>query len=128
MEKQNTEQGAQLAQNLLQYAAQQQAAFSAAVRDMNGYETITTFWSDLTIAEAFGLDAVQDTFDRVKRDWGRNYQYFTEFILVLNHKIWQHYETNEPLARLYDKLWREADAIAATWTGEAAEHYFNVTD
>lgn len=128
MEKQNTEQGAKLAQNLLQYAAQQQAGFSAAIRDMNGYETITTFWADLTIAEAYGLAAVQETFDRVKRDWGGNYQYFTEFILVLNHKIWYYYQTNEPLARLYDKLWREADAIAATWTGEAAEHYFNVTD
>lgn len=114
--------------NIVEYAARQQAAFSRGIADLNGYKTITTFWADLTIVEAFGLDAVQDTYNRVKKEWAHNYEYFTEFILCLNHKIWQHYKTNEPLARLYDKLWREADEIAATWTGEAAEHYFNVTD
>ena len=114
--------------NLLEYAARQQAAFSEAVRNMNGYKTITSFFGDLTIAEAFGPNAVQDTYNRVIKEWAGNYKYFTEFVLCLNHKIWQHYETNEPLAALYNKLWREADGIAAKWEGEAAEHYFNVTD
>lgn len=114
--------------NLLEIAARQQAAFSANIRDLNGYETITTFWGDLTIAEAFGPDAVQDTYNRVKTAWAENFKYWTEFVLCLNHKIWQHYKTNEPLGRLYDKLWREADEIAGKWTGEAAEYYFNVTD
>lgn len=114
--------------NLLEYAARQQAAFSANIRDLNGYETITTFWADLTIAEAFVLDAVRGTYNDVKTAWAANYKYWTEFVLCLNHKIWQHHKTNEPLARLYDTLWREADEIAGEWTGEAAEYYFNVTD
>lgn len=123
----NTQQGgAKL--NLLEYAARQQAAFSANIRGLNDYETITTFWADLTIAEAFGLDAVQDTYNRIKTEWAAKYEYWTEFVLCLNHKIWQHYKTNEPLARLYDTLWRDADALTENWTGEAAEHYFNVTD
>ena len=114
--------------NLLEQAARKQAGFSRAVEDMNGYKTKTTFWADLTIGEAYGPDGVQDTYNRVKSAWVENYEYWTEFVLCLNHKIWEHYQTNEPLARLYDKLWREADEIAATWTGEAAAHYFNVTD
>ena len=28
--------------------------------------------------------------------------------MVLNHKIWEHYETNEPLARVYNELWEKA--------------------
>lgn len=30
----------------------------------NGYELQTTFWSDLSIADRFGLPAVRDTFRR----------------------------------------------------------------
>lgn len=32
--------------------------------EMSGYEPKTTFFSDFTIADAFGAKAVQDTFNR----------------------------------------------------------------
>lgn len=115
--------------NPLQKGAIMQQVFTQGVANMNGYETITTFYGDFTIADCFGLDAVQDTYDRATKEWRHNYKYFTELVLVLNHKIWEHYEHNEPLARLYDKLWREADNWAHdNFKGEAAQHYFNVTD
>ena len=114
---------------LLKYAAARQAAFSRGVEQMNGYETKTTFYADMTIAEAWGLAGVKETYDRINRDWRSNYEYYTEFVLVLNHKIWEHYESNEALARLYNDLWQEADAWASeNFKGEAAEHYFRVTD
>ena len=34
-----------------------------------GYEPITTFWQDFTIADQFGVDAVVDTYNRVFEDW-----------------------------------------------------------
>ena len=125
MEKENTK---PTDRDILQRAARKQAGFTAEMENLNGYETITTYYGDFTIAEAFGLDAVRDTYKKAVKDWAHNYKYFTEIVLVLNHKIWEHYQNNEPLARLYDELWREADGIAAEWTGEAAEYYFNVTD
>lgn len=30
----------------------------------NGYELQTTFWIDFTVADLFGLSAIQDTFNR----------------------------------------------------------------
>ena len=36
------------------------------------YDFKTTFWSDFTIADAFGLTAVRDTFNRSFRDWKFN--------------------------------------------------------
>ena len=74
-----------------------------------GYTPKTTFWNDFTMADAFGVSAIQDTFDRSFRDWKDNIEYLTELALVLNHKIWQHYETNESLASLYERLWRYVD-------------------
>lgn len=32
--------------------------------------------------------------------------------MVLNWKIWQHYEKNEKLAELYNSLWEKADTYA----------------
>lgn len=99
------------------------------IQEMTGYEPKTTFWMDFSIADQFGLEAVQDTFNRAFKGWKNNYVYLTEFVLVLNHKIWQHYETNEPLARLYDKLWRKADEWACKHLkGEEAEYYYRVLD
>jgi hypothetical protein len=76
-------------------------------------EFSTTFWQDFTIADAFGEDAVKDTFDRAFEEWKSDYRYLTDLVIVLNHKLWEHYERgNEPLSRLYDSLWKKADGYA----------------
>ena len=72
---------------------------------------------------------VRDTYARVCKEWQRNAAYWTEFVLVLNHKIWEHYKSNEPLGRLYDELWREADRWAVeNLKGEELERYYEITD
>ena len=116
--------------SVLQYAAKKQALFTAGIEAMNGYKTITTFYSDLTIADLYGPEAVKDTYKRVNNKWRSNYEYYTEFVLCLNHKIWEHYEAgNEELARVYNDLWIEADDwVKDNYKGEAYQHYFNVTD
>lgn len=82
------------------------------MRDLNGYEVFTTFWEDFSIADKFGISAVKDTFNRAFKEWKKDYKYLTELVLVLNHKIWYHYEKNEPLARVYNELWEKADEYA----------------
>lgn len=79
----------------------------------NGYELQTTFWSDFSIADSFGLPAVRDTFRRAFEEWKGNYKYLTELVLVLNHKIWQYHETRPEFASLYQSLWEQADRYAA---------------
>lgn len=54
---------------VLKYAAIQQATFAANMRE-NGKEPKTTFYGDLSIAEFYGPKDVQETFQRVKTDWG----------------------------------------------------------
>lgn len=77
-----------------------------------GYDLITTFWEDFSIADKYGIAGVKDTYKRAFNEWKDDYKFFTELTLVLNHKIWQHYESNRELAALYDRLWREADEYA----------------
>ena len=77
-----------------------------------GYETKTTFWDDFTIAETFGVAAVKDTYKRAFNEWKSNVVYLTELVMVLNWKIWYHYQNDDAMAKVYDALWREADEYA----------------
>ena len=73
--------------------------------NINGYETITTFWSDFTVAEKFGETAIRDTYKRAFSEWKANYMYLTELVLVLNWKIWDYYQSeNKEFSVLYNEL------------------------
>lgn len=96
---------------------------------LNGYEMVSTFPMDFTIADTFGIDAVKDTYKRAFNGWKENYVYLTELVITLNLKIWEHYETNESLARVYDELWKEADEYACdTLKGEELNFFYEITD
>lgn len=70
----------------------------------NGYKFKTTFWNDFSIADAFGTDAVQDTFDRAFPEWRGDVVYLTELVLVLNWKIYEFYEkTNDAAQKAKDE-------------------------
>lgn len=95
----------------------------------NGYELQTTFWEDFSIADRFGLSAIQDTFKRAFEGWKDNYKYLTELILVLNHKIWQYYETKPEFAILYNTLWEQAGQYAVeNLKDDELSYYYEVTD
>ena len=95
----------------------------------NGYEMTTTFWEDFSIADYFGAPAVKDTFKRAFNEWKGNYVYLTELVIVLNHKTWQHCETDESLALVYQDLWEKADNYACEHLkGEEASFFFRITD
>lgn len=58
-----------------------------------------------------------------------DYKYLTEFVMALNWKIWEHYETNEKYGRLYDALWREASIYASeNLKGEELTYYYRTID
>ena len=89
----------------------------------------TTFWQDFSIADVCGEDAVQDTYNRAFKEWKHDYRYLTDLVMVLNHKIWQWYQKDDALARLYDSLWSKThDYALKTLKGEALSYYLEVTD
>lgn len=95
----------------------------------NGYEMKTTFWNDFSIADKFGLDAIQDTYNRALKEWKNDIVYMTELVIVLNHKIWAWFKEDENFARIYDKLWREADEfIYENFSEEDISYYLKISD
>ena len=87
------------------------------------------FMQDFTIADAFGENAIRDTFNRAFKEWKNNVKYFASFVLTLNHQIWRHYKTNEEYGRIYDELWKKAHEYGSDhFKGEDAEYYFSFLD
>ena len=99
------------------------------IEQLCGYKPKTTFYEDFGIAEMFGIDAVKDTYQRSFEAWKSDVEYLTELVMVLNWKIWEHYESNEELARVYDSLWREADGWCMdNLKGDDLTYFFRTTD
>lgn len=76
----------------------------------NGYEMKTTFWEDFTIADAFGVSAIEDTYNRAFNGWKHDYVYITELSLVLNWKMFQWYEKDDSKYQIYHNLYTKLDA------------------
>ena len=95
-----------------------------------GYQPKTTFWEDFRIADHFGRNAVKDTYIRAFEEWKDDVEYLTELVMVLNHSIWLHWELgDERMAKLYDALWRDADAYALkNLQGEELRYFLRTTD
>ena len=64
-----------------------------------GYTQITTFYSDFSIADNFGINEVKDTYKRAFESWKSNYKYLTELYgnsfnvnnFKYNNKLWINY-------------------------------------
>lgn len=93
-------------------------------------EMKTTFWNDFSIADKFGIDAIKDTAKRAFDEWKDNVEYITEFIIVLNWKIWAHWENgNLEVSKVYDELWRQYHQWAVeNLKGKDLEYYVRTTD
>ena len=100
---------------------------------MTGYQPQTTFWDDFNIAEAFGPNAIQDTYNRIMNGWSDNYIYLTELVMVLNWNIWYWNGAGtkkaEELTEVYNELWEKADRYALdNLTGEELQYFLRTVD
>ena len=100
------------------------------IEAMTGYKPQTTFYEDFSIADAFGISAIKDTYKRgLETAQALGYIYLTEFVLALNWKIWEHYQTNESFAKTYNDLWFKASEIAqTTLKDKELMYYYRTTD
>lgn len=95
----------------------------------NGYELQTTFWMDFTIADAFGIEAVKDTFNKAFNEWKNNIIYVTELAMVMSWKSCHYYGKNEELMILYSDYYHKVDDyVFKHFKGEDLQYYIKTTD
>lgn len=94
------------------------------------YKFKTTFWSDFTISEAFGDDAIKDTFNRAFNEWKTDVVYVTELAIVMNWKCWHWYDNNnQERSKLYaDYYYQVRDWALDNLKGKDLKYYLDNTD
>ena len=99
------------------------------IEQMTGYQPKTTFYTDFSIADHFGKDAIVDTYERAFKHWKNNVEYVTELAMALNWKSWEHSNDNPNIARLYVDLWRKVDKWCMdNLKGDDIQYYLRTTD
>lgn len=94
------------------------------------YEMKTTFWSDFTIADAFGDKAIKDTFKRAFDEWKTDTVYVTELAIVVNWKCWHWYDKgNMTRSKLYaDYYYKVREWCLDHLKGDDLKYYLDTTD
>lgn len=97
---------------------------------LGNYECKTTFYMDFTIADCFGKEAVMDTYRRAVEEWGDDIIYMTELSMVLNWKLWDHYEKeHQAFALMYNNLWEKVNQyIFKHFEGDDLMYFYKTTD
>lgn len=100
------------------------------MKEEHNFDVQTTFWEDFGIADRFGVAAVKDTYKRALEYAKLDYKYLTELSMVLNHRLWMHYDSgNHSLAKIYDEIWRNCHDYAHDHLkDEELMYYFRATD
>ena len=94
--------------NVWQYAATSEMNMERQLRDLKGEERKTTFMSDLSIGEWYGMRGVLDTVKDAVTSWKDDETYMAEFILCLNLKLLEHHARgNVSWVRLYVYLFED---------------------
>lgn len=99
--------------------------------DYIGYEPQTTYYSDFSIAEPFGIKAIEDTYKHAMEFWKDNIEIMTELSMVLNWKTWEHAQSNADLCNWYtDKYYEHRDWVFEHFedNDEAISYYIRTTD
>ena len=97
---------------------------------MTGYEGKTAFWDDFTCAENYSESDVRNTYKRAFAECKTDYKYMTELVLVLNWKIWEHFNAGRTeISRVYDELWRKASGwCVKNLRGDELSYYLRTVD
>lgn len=88
----------------------------------------STFYSDFTYAEMFGVDSIIATFNRTFNECKENYENLTALVSTLYHKIWEDGEQSDSISILYDDLWDKAYTYACdNLKGEELNYFYRET-
>ena len=100
------------------------------IEEMTGYKPITSFYRDFSIADKFGKSAILYTYKGIEKNLkSLHYTYITELTMVLNWKIWQHYEKDDSIARLYNDLWQKMCMyVEENFNEDELKYYYRTTD
>lgn len=119
-----------LLEAMAQYGLSDKERFECAYPEWQEKRPSSTFYADFSVADVYGERAIRDTYRRAFNGWKHDYKMLTELVTALNHKIWfWHGRGDGEKTKLYDGLWRKADAYGLdNLKGDELKHFLMVLD
>lgn len=72
------------------------------------YKMKYTWFQDFRIADAFGIKAIKDTYNRAFNEWNDNWEAMAELTFCLNIKCWDFYHEGKlELSAVYANLYHD---------------------
>lgn len=96
--------------DVLIHAMNEEHIFEGMLAEIGGYTRKYTFFSDLAIAECYGIDAIKDTYNRIMKEWIGNRDAICEALISINYKSWRFAEEpdKQDLVEFYSELYYKA--------------------
>lgn len=111
------------------YGTPDKEKFPCAYPEWEEQRPDSTFYADFSVADCYGVKAINDTYNRAFNEWKSNYKMLTELVGALNHKIWYWHQVNNEYSMLYDQLWRKADSYGCdNLKDDELKHFLYVLD
>lgn len=97
-----------------------------------GKERMTTYMSDLSIAEWYGFGAVVDTIEKAIKQQANDVEYMAELVLCVNWKSWEHFSRgNNTWSKFYSVLYEMTYDLVLSYykkDKEAMHYLFDYLD
>jgi len=95
---------------------------------LNGYQPLTLFYTDFSVSEDYGADAVQETFEYCfQMAISSGIAPLTELVLVLMCKAEEVSENDAALAKIYEGFWKKVDDyVCDNFKGYKLYHYYKI--
>ena len=110
-----------------------------------GYEPKYEIWEGFRELESYGIRKEGNTFfvdqellvhilhlfrcSMQTKNFTSDIKWMTEFVMVLNWSIWYWHPKFEPLARLYDRMWRDAsEFVENNFKEDDLRYYYRTID
>lgn len=79
------------------------------IEALTGYKPHTNFYVRFSMAEPYGITALADVYNTLSTKNANSVVNMTELVLVLQWKIYEHYDNNKILTKFYQSMWEIAD-------------------
>ncbi len=79
------------------------------IEQLTGYKPRANLYVEFSISEPFGISAIANTYNRLCAEYKNNAVYLTELSMVINWKIYEHYDKEPQFAKFYQSIWEQID-------------------
>ena len=99
------------------------------IEELTGYKPLTSYYFDFSIAEAYGIEAMEETLDNAIKFWKDDYKVLTELVMVLNWKMFEHNKGSEQMLDFYYKNYiMLSNYCENNFTKKQLQYYYKTTD